>query len=367
MQWAPTNADAPDIQMMTTDLALYLGDPEYEKLTLQYASDIGTLTADFGEAWYQLMSRDMGPRTRCLGDELPEQLQPWEVAYNFGPLVMDNLPDYVPVRTAIQQAIDADSSNIDLFSNLAKQCSTTFRATDYRGGCNGAAIRFAPQSEWQQSIDAFTTSALANLEPIKASFPDVTYADLIVLAGITAVEAAGSNPIPFCPGRFDAESGEKSEGLEAQIWNGKVYDSLVYNIDSKGLTLAEGIALEATPVDGVLSNQFFVDLMASDPENVLFEAEVGDVVDQFMADNDYFLASYAAGFNYMITADLFDGPTGNACEGVNVATVEGATPAPTPAPNAGTAAPTVGDSGAGRNVVSALLASMMTVAAIFSL
>ncbi|KAL3907430.1 MAG: hypothetical protein SGARI_003542, partial [Bacillariaceae sp.] len=317
LQWEPTDPNAPDIDMMTSDLALYLGDPAYKELVLQYASDLDAITTDFGASWYQLMARDMGPRSRCLGDELPADLQPWELDYNFPTMDMGSLPDFILVRSSIQGIIDEDSSNIQLFSDLAKECASTFRATDQRGGCNGAAVRFAPQSEWEQSTSANTATALSNLETVKTAFPDVTYADLIVLAGITAVEAAGGNPVAFCPGRSDAEDGAKSEGLEYTVWNNKTYDSIVYNIENTGMSLAEGVALQASPVDGVLTHEYFVNLQASDPENDLFQAELGDVVNQFIADNDYFLASYADGFNYMITADMFDGPTGNACEGVD--------------------------------------------------
>mmetsp|Transcript_30722 Transcript_30722/g.92000 ORF Transcript_30722/g.92000 Transcript_30722/m.92000 type:complete len:181 (-) Transcript_30722:914-1456(-) len=123
----------PPIGMLTTDLALAKGDAEYKKLTSEYAEDLGAITKDFGEGWYQLMSRDMGQRERCLGDELPE-MQAWETS--LGPL-KSSLPDYVPVRKMIQKSIGDDENNLSLFAQLAMQCSNTFRQTDYRGGCNG--------------------------------------------------------------------------------------------------------------------------------------------------------------------------------------------------------------------------------------
>ncbi|KAL7546240.1 hypothetical protein ACHAWF_009573 [Thalassiosira exigua] len=95
VQWEPKGDAVPPIGMLTTDLALYLGDPEYEKLVLQYASDFDSLTADFGEAWYQLMARDVGPCTRCMGDELPDDIQPWEASLYLGPLSPTNDIDYI--------------------------------------------------------------------------------------------------------------------------------------------------------------------------------------------------------------------------------------------------------------------------------
>ena len=133
LQWMPADEGAPNIGMLTTDLALYFGDTEYEKLSREYAADLDSITKDFGEAWYQLMARDVGPRERCLGDELPP-MQAWETS--LGPLKSE-LPDYVPVRSMIQTAIDDDSDNLSAFAQLAMMCSNTFRQTDYRGGCNG--------------------------------------------------------------------------------------------------------------------------------------------------------------------------------------------------------------------------------------
>ena len=94
IQWKPVSDDAPNIGMLTTDLALYFGDPEYEKLSREYAADIKSLEKDFGEGWYQLMARDVGPRERCLGDELPP-MQAWETS--LGPRTSP-LPDFIPVR-----------------------------------------------------------------------------------------------------------------------------------------------------------------------------------------------------------------------------------------------------------------------------
>ena len=135
MQWKPVGEFPPDIGMLTTDLALGMGDPDYEKLSREYAESKDAITTDFGTAWYQLMSRDVGPRSRCLGDELPS-VQPWEESIALGPLTALK-PNYIPVRSAIQASIDEEPSNIAAFATLALNCASTFRASDYTGGCNG--------------------------------------------------------------------------------------------------------------------------------------------------------------------------------------------------------------------------------------
>ena len=149
----------------------------------------------------------MGPATRCIG-EYVRPPQHWQHTL---PEFEGELPDFVAVRAKIQELLDADDANYDAFVNLAYQCANTFRETDYRGGCNGARIRFAPESEWE--VNAGTADALATLEAVKEAFPDASYADIIVLAGQTAIESAGGEAQPFCGGRVDAEDGSGSEKL----------------------------------------------------------------------------------------------------------------------------------------------------------
>ena len=136
LQWQPEGDSPPNVQMFTTDLALFYGEDEiYNKITTEYAQSLGAFNGDFGMAWYQLMSRDMGPRSRCLGDELPP-IQPWEEPM-YLPMNTESKPDYVPIRSAIQASLDEKPSNVAAFAMLAMQCAKTFRSSDYRGGCNG--------------------------------------------------------------------------------------------------------------------------------------------------------------------------------------------------------------------------------------
>lgn len=138
--------------------------------------------------------------------------------------------------------------------------------------------------------------------------------------------------MPFCGGRVDSDNGVKSDGLEPRIYNNKTYDSVMYEISNKGMALAEGVALMATPnmdTDGegayTLSSDFFINLQSTDENNVLFTGKLGEIANEFAGNNEYFLEQYAKAFNYLVTADLFDGPTMNACQDVFDLTLEGQT------------------------------------------
>jgi catalase-peroxidase len=133
-QWAPVNPDGtpgPDIMMLTTDLALR-DDPDYAKISQLYRDDITALESDFAKSWYRLTSQDMGPRSRCIGDMVPPA-QPFQHEL---PPTPTKLPDYVPVRTAIQEKISAGHISANELINLAYRCAFTYRATDHFGGCN---------------------------------------------------------------------------------------------------------------------------------------------------------------------------------------------------------------------------------------
>ena len=187
--------------MLTADLAL-AEDEIYRPISLEYAANLSKLETDFAAAWYRLTSSDMGPATRCIGEYVRDP-QHWQHTL---PEYSGELPDFTSVRTKIQELLDSDDTNYRAFVNLAYQCASTFRETDYRGGCNGARIRFSPEADWE--VNAGTSDALTTLASVKEAYPDATYADIIVLAGQTAVESAGGLAQPFCGGRVDAEDGK---------------------------------------------------------------------------------------------------------------------------------------------------------------
>eukprot|EP00198_Chlamydomonas_reinhardtii_P000393 XP_001689728.1 catalase/peroxidase [Chlamydomonas reinhardtii] len=285
-------------------------------------------------AWdnqYKLVTRDMGPVTRCLG------------------------PD----------------------------CASTFRETDYSGGCNGARIRFAPQKDWPQN--AYMDSVLAVLEPLKAAYPPtLSSADLIVLAGTVALQEAlaeaeaeaaagcqqGTGPctaapgsgsggvrLRFCGGRVDAvEGGQAGHAQPPRVLADKILQ-VRDNAHVMGLSLREAVALAArprspsqqrrlgysgawTPAPSRLSNQYFKVLLGEawqrgyssegleefsaagggkglfmTPSDlaIKWDAEMLAIAQEFASDNTAFLQTFAAAWTRLMNADRFDGPDGNLC------------------------------------------------------
>ena len=320
-QWEPSTGSndtmAPDIMMLTSDLAL-VEDEAYKVLSEEYASDISSLETDFMNSWYRLTTADMGPVSRCIGDNIP----PAKEFQSPLPDAPTSKPDYVPVRAKIQQLIEDDQSNSAAFVNLAYQCASTYRATDYKGGCNGARIRFSPESDWDENSGS--TATLTTLDAVKADFPDVSMADIIVLAGQTAIEDSGMKKMNFCGGRVDADNANGSEILAPRHYEPAVV-SIRDDMQVKGLTAKQGVALAGRHA---LSNQFYKDLLAGDGdfadyELALLEMEFKVIVEEFASDEDSFKNEFASAWNYMMTADRFDGPFDNACDGVNDATMMG--------------------------------------------
>jgi len=241
--------------------------------------------------------------------------QPWQYALPAGP---ESLPDFVPVRTAIEGLLPA---NANAFINLAYRCASTFRSTDYRGGCNGARIRFAPESEWESN--AGTSDALAKLAPIKEDFPDVSYADLIVLAGIVALESEnGSLDLAFCGGGVDADNAAGSDSLAPRVY-ATPFITVSDDCQVKGLTEAECVALASRES---ISSKFYADLAAgtgTEEQKVFLEGGFRAHVDAFAADEDLLVETFQVAWTKMMTADRFGGFNQNACAGVSTPTKVG--------------------------------------------
>jgi catalase (peroxidase I) len=319
LQWAPV--DGPDIIRFTSDMAL-LWDPNYEPITRGYADNITALEEAFAQVWYHLMTGDMGPVTRCLGDNVPPP-QPHQRPLPEAPTT---LPDYVPVRSMIAGLIESNSENLSAFTQIAKGCAGTFRATDYRGGCNGARIRFHPEIDFPTNEGA--RDALDTLEAVKSAFPEVSYADIIVLAGQTAIEAAGGNKMAFCGGRVDADNAALSEILSPRYYSTGLL-TIRDDMQVKGLSKFEGVALFAAPKDGAttVSIQYFKDLKAGNgtfsiEEEALLQGEFAAIVEAYIEDEKLFLSEFAKAWTYVMNADRFDGPFANACDGVDTPTLK---------------------------------------------
>ncbi|MCY0895352.1 MAG: catalase/peroxidase HPI [Alicyclobacillaceae bacterium] len=190
--------------MMTTDIALR-EDPEYAKIARRFHEHPDQFADAFARAWFKLTHRDMGPRTRYLGPEVPEEEYDWQ----------DPIPavDYTLSDSEIAElkAVLLDSGlTVSEWVTTAFAAASTFRSSDMRGGANGARIRLAPQRDWEVNQPDQLAKVLAELERIQAGLEKkISLADLIVLGGTAAVEKAARDAgypvsVPFAPGRGDA-------------------------------------------------------------------------------------------------------------------------------------------------------------------
>jgi len=227
-QWQPKNVkpehmipDAHDPSkkhppMMTTaDLSLRF-DPIYEPIARRFHQNPQAFTDAFARAWFKLTHRDMGPKTRYLGPEVPAEDLIWQDPI---PSVNHKLVEGQDIA-ALKGQILASGLSVSELVSTAWASASTFRGSDKRGGANGARIRLAPQKDWEFNQPAQLAQVLKTLEGIQRTFNNaqsggkkVSLADLIVLAGCAGVEQAAKNAgypvtVPFTPGRMDAAQGQ---------------------------------------------------------------------------------------------------------------------------------------------------------------
>lgn len=223
-QWVAKNAEAtvPDAHdpnkkqlptMLTSDLALRF-DPEYEKISKRFRDNPDQFADVFARAWFKLLHRDMGPRSRWIGPEVPSEKLLWE---DYVPAVDHPLIDEKDIAS-LKKEILATDVEPTAFMYTAFAAASTFRGGDKRGGANGARIRLAPQNKWQVNNPEQLSKVLSALEGVQKKFNDsqsggkkVSLADLIVLAGVAALEKASGASVPFTPGRTDASAEQTDE------------------------------------------------------------------------------------------------------------------------------------------------------------
>jgi catalase-peroxidase len=205
----PSRRHAPS--MLTTDLSLRF-DPLYEKISRRFMENPGQFAHAFARAWFKLTHRDMGPRARYLGPEVPAEELIWQDPI---PAVNHKLIDTQDIAS-LKGKILASGLSVSELVSTAWASASTFRGSDKRGGANGARIRLAPQKDWQVNEPTRLAKVLKTLEGIQKAFNSaqsggkkVSLADLIVLAGCAGVERAAKNArhevtVPFTPGRMDA-------------------------------------------------------------------------------------------------------------------------------------------------------------------
>ena len=227
-QWVPAGGQAaglvPDAHdrskrhnpvMLTTDLSLKF-DPEYRKVAKRFHENPEEFKVAFAKAWFKLTHRDLGPRCRYVGAEVPAESLIWQDPV---PTVDHDLIDAADVAE-LKSAVLAAGLTVSELVRTAWASASSFRGTDLRGGANGARVRLAPQKDWEVNNPAELAKVLDALEQVRSSFNSaqsdgrsggkrVSLADLIVLAGAAAVEAAAKAAghdveVPFTPGRTDA-------------------------------------------------------------------------------------------------------------------------------------------------------------------
>jgi catalase-peroxidase len=309
-QWVAKDADGiiPDAYdsskkhaptMLTTDLALRF-DPAYEKISRHFLENPDAFADAFARAWFKLTHRDMGPRERYLGPDVPEEVLIWQDPI---PAVDHTLIDEGDIA-ALRSNILASGLTVSELVSTAWASASTFRGSDKRGGANGARIRLAPQKDWQVNNPIQLNKVLGVLTSIQSEFNStqstgkkVSLADLIVLAGSAGVQKAAQDAghaitVPFTPGRMDASQEQtdvESMGyLEPSADGFRNYRSSKFNVSTEELLIdkAQLLTLSApeltvlvggmralntnfdnskhgifTSRPGVLTNDFFVNLL----------------------------------------------------------------------------------------------------------
>jgi catalase-peroxidase len=299
---APAAHDASKkvpIIMTAADMAMRM-DPIYEPIARRFHKDPEAFADAFARAWFKLTHRDMGPRSRYLGPEVPEEELLWQDPI---PAVDHPLIDGQDVA-ALKAKVLASGLSVSELVSTAWASASTFRGSDKRGGANGARIRLAPQKDWEANQPAQLDKVLAKLEVIQREFngaqsggKKVSMADLIVLAGCAAVEQAAKQAghavtVPFTPGRMDASQAQTDVDafavLEPIADGFRNYQKGKYSVSAEELLLdkAQLLTLSApemtvlvggmralnanfgqtqhgvfTQQPGVLSNDFFVNLL----------------------------------------------------------------------------------------------------------
>ena len=305
-QWKPAGgamADAvPDAHlhgvkhppMMTTaDMALKV-DPEYLRISTHYHQNPGVFAEAYARAWFKLTHRDMGPKVRYLGPEVPQEDLIWQdpiPAADHAPIGADDVTD-------LKARILASGLTTSELVGVAWASASTFRGSDKRGGANGARIRLAPQKDWEVNQPATLAKVLDVLNSIRSDFgKPVSLADMIVLGGTAAVEKAARDAghdvdVPFTPGRTDASAeqtdAESFEPLEPKADGFRNYQEQTFKVSPEEMLIdrAQLLTLSApemtvligglralganyggtshgvlTDRPGQLTNDFFVNLM----------------------------------------------------------------------------------------------------------
>jgi catalase-peroxidase len=251
----PVDVEDPSIRcnpiMTDADMALKM-DPEYRKISERFHQDPGYFSDVFARAWFKLTHRDMGPKARYIGPDVPSEALIWQDPVPAGRVDFD--------VQAVQAKIVASGLSIGELVSTAWDSARTYRGSDMRGGANGARIRLAPQKDWPGNEPARLTKVLAVLEQIAAQ-SGASVADVIVLAGNVGVEQAAKaagfpTQVPFSPGRGDATQAltdvDSFEVLEP------IFDGYRNWLEQDYAVSAEELLLERTQLMGLTAHEMTV-------------------------------------------------------------------------------------------------------------
>jgi len=311
----PSKRRAPG--MLTTDLALRF-DPIYEKISRRFLEHPDQLADAFARAWFKLTHRDMGPRPRYLGPEVPTEELIWQDPI---PAVNHPLIDAQDIASLKGKLLASGLSVSELVST-AWASASTFRGSDKRGGANGARIRLAPQKDWEVNQPARLAKVLKILEDIQSEFnraqsggKKVSLADLIVLAGCVGVEQAAKNAghkvtVPFTPGRMDA-SQEQTDAASFAVLEPKAdgfrnYQKTRYAISAEEMLVdkAQLLTLTAPEMTVLLGGMRVLNTNFGQTQNGVFTRHPETLT------NDFFVNLLDMGTEWKAVskdADVFEG------------------------------------------------------------
>ncbi|AVS84873.1 catalase/peroxidase HPI [Paracidovorax avenae] len=324
-QWQAKNAPAtiPDAHdptkkrvptMLTTDLSLRF-DPAYEKISRRFLENPQAFAEAFARAWFKLTHRDMGPRARYLGPEVPKEELVWQDPI---PAVTHDLVDAADVA-ALKERVLASGLTVQELVGTAWASASTFRGSDKRGGANGARIRLAPQKDWAVNQPAQLARVLQVLEGIQREFNKgadgdkrISLADLIVLAGAAGVEqaarAAGvAVAAPFNPGRADARQDQTDVDsfsvLEPAADGFRNYTKARYSVPAEVLLLdkAQLLTLTAPEMTVLVGGLRAININVGGSAHGVFTATPGALT------NDFFANLLDMSTEWKATGDLFEG------------------------------------------------------------
>ncbi len=306
-QWQAKNAPAtiPDAHdpskkrvptMLTTDLSLRF-DPAYEKISRRFLENPQAFAEAFARAWFKLTHRDMGPRARYLGPEVPKEELIWQDPV---PAVTHDLIDAADVA-ALKERVLASGLTVQELVGTAWASASTFRGSDKRGGANGARIRLAPQKDWAVNQPKQLARVLQALEGIQREFNKgaegdkrVSLADLIVLAGAAGVEQAAKAAgvavsVPFNPGRTDARQDqtdvESFSVLEPVADGFRNYTKARYSVPAEVLLLdkAQLLTLTAPEMTVLVGGLRAININVGGSTHGVFTATPGALTNDFFA------------------------------------------------------------------------------------